>query len=138
MNKENGYVLLGPEVVKEMLAALDTLAIAAAGHPTFGHHAEWDDLGGICLAMRNDAYPMPQVTHLSDYQGKHYFESGRVTDRYPVLDDNVEVVTTIYPWGHELVNPPMPNTSWDNIVNYINANVKCGVIVNVEFTPKKK
>jgi hypothetical protein len=59
-------------------------------------------------------------------------------DRYPVLDDNVEVVTTIYPWGHELVNPPMPNTSWDSIVDYIDVNVKCGVIVNVEFTPKEK
>ena len=80
MNKENGYVLLGPEVVKEMLAALDTLAIAAAGHPTFGHHAEWDKLGTIANAITLDEYSMPQVMHLSDYQGKHYFESGRVVD----------------------------------------------------------
>ena len=114
MKGKNGYVLLGPDVVKVMLKALDTLAIAAASHPTFGHHSEWDDLGTIANAITLGEYSMP------------------------VLDDNVEVVTTIYPWGHELVNPPMPNTSWDSIVDYIDVNVKCGVIVNVEFTPKEK
>ena len=122
MNKENGYVLLGPEVVKAMLKALDTLALEAANHPTFGHHAEWGELGNICLAMTNefkDEYPIQGVTHL------------------PVLDDNVEVVTTIYPWGNELVNPPMTNTSWDNILDWVNVNIQCGVIVNVEFTPKE-
>jgi len=80
MKGKNGYVLLGPDVVKVMLKALDTLAIAAAGHPTFGHHAEWDDLGTIANAITLDEYSMPQVMRLSDYQGKHYFESGRVVD----------------------------------------------------------
>ena len=82
MNKENGYVLLGPEVVKEMLEALDTVAMYDASHPTYADwpHAEWDKLGSICRAMANGKYSIPQVMHLSDYQGKHYFESGRVVD----------------------------------------------------------
>ena len=82
MKGKNGYVLLGPEVVKEMLEALNTVAIFDASHPMHADwpHAEWDTLGRIAAAITKNEYSMPQVMRLSDYQGKHYFESGRVVD----------------------------------------------------------
>ena len=138
MNKENEYVLLGPEVVEEMLEALNTIAIFDASHPMDADwpHAEWDIVGKIAAAMTNDKYSMPQVTHLSDYQGKHYFESGRVTDRHPVLDDSAEVVTTIYPWGHAVeAGHPLNDKSWDNIISLIHANLNVGVKVTLDFIP---
>ena len=64
MNKDH-HVLLGPEVVKAMLKALDTLALEGEYKPPNEFYAEWHELGGICLAMTNDEYPIPQVTHLS-------------------------------------------------------------------------
>lgn len=60
-------------------------------------------------------------------------------DEPPVLDDNVAVVTTIYPWGHAVeADHPINDKSWDNIISLIHANLNVGVKVTLDFIPPSK
>ena len=75
------------------------------------------------------------MTRLTEWQGEHFFESGRVTDSYPVLDDNVEVHFTMHILGTEITRS-LEDTSWTNITNFVYANLLNKIEVGIEFKIK--
>ena len=60
-------------------------------------------------------------------------------DEPDILSSDVEVISTIYPWGQMVeADDPLYDKSWNNIISLIHANLNVGCKITLDFIPPPK